>query len=83
MLLYRAVPSQFIAKLQVGGFFENSTITEIAQNNTYLRIVTATGDVYSVHPTLSGGCNVFLQRKDLKDMRRAREAAKKSGVKRR
>jgi hypothetical protein len=80
MLLYREAPPQYIAKLRAGDFFENSTITEIVKNNERLRIVTATGDVYSVHPTLSGGFKVFHQRKDLKDMRRAREAAKKAAA---
>jgi hypothetical protein len=72
MLLYREVDPEFIAQLRVGGFFENATITEIARQSKYIRIVTTTGDVYTVHEK-TDGCNVFHQRKDLREMRQARE----------
>jgi hypothetical protein len=76
MLLYKGVKPEFVSRLRVGGFFENATITEIVKQNTYIRIVTTTGDVYNVHHN-PDGCNVFLQRKELREMRRAREKAKR------
>jgi uncharacterized protein YcfJ len=63
MLLYRSVASEFIERLQVGGFFENAIITEIVKKNNYISIVTSTGDVYNVHRK-AVGYNVFLHRKD-------------------
>jgi hypothetical protein len=76
MLLYKGVNPEFIARLQVGSLFENAIITEIKKKNNYLSIVTTTGDVYNVHHK-PYGYNIFLQRKDLREMRREREKAKK------
>jgi hypothetical protein len=64
----------------VGGLFENAVIVEMARKNRYLSIITATGDVYNVHHK-PYGYNIFLQRKDLREMRQEREKAKKGGGK--
>jgi hypothetical protein len=76
MLLYKRVKAEYIANLRVGSLFENAIITEIVKKNNYLSITTTTGDVYNVHHK-PDGYNIFLQRKDLREMRREREKAKK------
>jgi hypothetical protein len=76
MLLYKGVTSEFIARLRVGSLFENSIITEIVRKNDYLSITTTTGDVYNVHQKPEG-YNIFLQRKELREIRQEREKTKK------
>jgi hypothetical protein len=76
MLLYKGVKPEVIARLQVGSLFENAIITEMVKKNNYLSITTTTGDVYNIHHK-PYGYNIFLQRKDLREMRRERERAKK------
>jgi hypothetical protein len=80
MLLYRGVKPEFIARLRVGDLFEDSIITDIVKKSNYLSIITATGDVYNVHHK-PYGYNIFLQRKELREMRQKREKAKKGGAK--
>jgi hypothetical protein len=75
MLLYRNVKPEYIARLRVGGFFENAVITEIVKKNDYLSIVTSAGDVYTAHRK-PNGYNVFVQPKELREMRQEREKRK-------
>jgi hypothetical protein len=66
MLLYREVDTDFILRLKVGDFFENTVITNIAQKNSYISISTKIGDVYNAHRK-PNGFNVFVHRKMERD----------------
>jgi hypothetical protein len=73
MLLYRNVAPEYIARLRVGGFFENSTIVELVKKNDYLSLTTATGDIYHIHRK-NNSYNVFVNRKELRDKRQKKQA---------
>ena len=77
MLLYKKVNPELIAQLKEGSFIENAIITGIVRKNNYISVTTSSGDVYNFHYKPEG-YSVFHHRKDLKEMRLAREKAKKS-----
>jgi hypothetical protein len=77
MLLYKKVKPELLDQLKEGSFFENAIVTAIVRKNNYISVTTSAGDVYNFHYKPEG-YSVFHHRKDLKEIRLAREKAKKS-----